>query len=243
VSDEGGNGGGTNVTTGGGRHGAVAGTIHGGVHNYYQIPADASPEQKFRIALRYLASGQATTARRLLNDVTVDLHHCGKAWFYWLLAFYSGRTLSELDPQDREQLKAAWQRIDGLPRDRWTPGIRVIRRLDAAGGAASGEVESEILLDLAGLDVAMRAEVLRHLERVLRGRLKDDLWERDVDLAEARRTAERRHDRVWKFFEPDPADPRTRPVRPSEVPAATVAFAAGMSAVAAAAAGRGRSLI
>jgi hypothetical protein len=214
--------GGTTVRTDGGQHGAVAGTIHGGVHNnYYQVPEGATTEEKFDIALRYLASGQATTARRLLSEVTAVVPDSPRVWFHWLLAFFSGRTLRELSPEDRQSWTAASQQIAALPRSGWSPGVDVIQRLAAASGArtADGVTVSEILRDIDRLDAAMRSGVLRHLERVLQGSLKDELWHRGVEQAEADRMAERRQERVWKFFEPDPVEPRTRPVRPPEVTA------------------------
>ena len=231
--------GGTTVRTDGGRHGAVAGTIHGGVHNYYQVPEGATPEEKFEVARSYLTSGQATTARKLLSEVTAVVPDSNRFWFHWLLAFFSGRTLWELSPEDRQCWKAALQRIAGLPRDGWSPGIDVINRLAAASGARTedGVSAPEILRDIDRLDAAMRSEVLRHLERVLQGSLKDDLWLRGVEQATADRTAERRPERVWKFFEPDPAEPRTRPVRPADVSAGHLAVAVLATAVVAGALG------
>jgi hypothetical protein len=230
-------GGGPSVTAHGGSHGAVAGTIHGGVHNY-QIPHDASPDEKFRIARRCLASGQATTARKLMAEVAVHLPHSTRVWFWWLLAFFSGRTLWELSREDREQWAAALGQIDELPRNRWSPGIDVIRRLAAAGRSPSEAAASEVMLDLDNLDAAMRNDVLRHLERVLQGSLKDDLWDTDVRQATDGQNADRRQERVWKFFEPNPERPRTRPVRPSDVSSSSVAFVSVMGIVAAGAAGR-----
>lgn len=228
------------VQTNAGSHGAVAGTIHGGVHNsYYQISPDATPSEKFDVALRYLASGQATTARKLLSEVTTLVRDSNEVWFHWLLAFHSGRTHSELSAEDQQCWKEALRQIDELPRDGWSPGIDVILRLAAAGHSRTvDEAEiARIRRDLDRLDVELGDEILRHLERVLQGALKDGLWHRDVQQAEAGQTAERRRDRVWKFFEPEPAEPRIREVRPPDVSPGTVAFAGVMSVVAAGAAG------
>ena len=179
-----------NVTASGGSHGAEAGTIHGGVHNYYQVPANATPEEKFDYALRYLASGQATTARRLLGEVVLHLGGRTDVWFHWLLAFFSGRTLWELPPEDQERLRSAREQIAGLTRDdRWSRGIAVIEQLVDVTlcRAAHGAVSSAALRAVDRLDTAIRRDVLRHLERMLQGRLKDELWEREVDLAIADR--------------------------------------------------------
>lgn len=225
--------GGTTVTAEGGSHGAVAGTIHGGVNNnYYQIPEGASPEEKFDIALRYLASGQATTARKLLSEVTTVIRDSNEVWFHWLLAFFSGRTLWELSPEDQQCWTAALRQIDDLPRDGWSPGIDVVRRLAAASRSRTTDeaAVSAVREDIDRLDAAMGIDVLRHLERVLQGALKDELWHRDVQQARDDRTSGYRRDRVWKFFEPDPAPPRTLPVRPAGVFAADLAFGSLMTA-------------
>jgi hypothetical protein len=219
--------GGTTVKTDGGRHGAVAGTIHGGVHNYYQVPEGASAEEKLDFARSYLASGQATTARRLLAEITAAVRDSNEVWFYWMLAFFSGRTLWEVPPEDWQSWAASLEQIDLLAPDGWSDGIGVIRRLVAAGQRRTEDEgrTSAILLDIDRLDAAIRKEVLRHLERVLQGSLKDDLWQRDVQQAADDRMTERRRERVWKFFEPEPAEPRTRPVRPPDVPAGILGLA------------------
>ena len=228
----------TKVTTSGGRHGAVAGTIHGGVHNnYYQVPDDASPAQKFEVAMRYLESGQATTARRLLGEVTVDLRDKTRVWFFWLLAFFSGRTLWELSHEDRAALKAALERVGQLERDRWSRGIDVIRSLVNASSSRAEDASAGALQELDRLEPDMQRHVLRHLERVLQGSLKDAVWHRDMEQATADQTAGGRADRVWKFFEPDPAAPRTRPVRPATVSVGHAVAAAVTTIVAATSAG------
>lgn len=210
---------GPTVTTNGGTHSIVAGIVHGGVrNNYYQVPRDAAPAARLAYARRCLDSGQVTTARSVLADVAARQPHSTKAMFYWLLAFFSGRTLSELSAQDRDMLAQALHRIDGLPRNRWSSGIEVVRRLVAA---SEQQVPAKAALgDIDALGDDRRAEVLRHLDRVLQGSLKDDLWKSECEEARVGQRSERRQDRVWMFFEPDPAPPRTRPVRQPDLSAA-----------------------
>jgi hypothetical protein len=204
------------------------GTIHGGVHNYYQVPEGASAREKLRYALRFLEAGQATTARNLLAGIVVHIRDEPDVWFHWLLAFFSNRTLRELSIEDRAKLAAAREQIRGLTRNRWSHGIDVIEQLvDAtAAHAADAATVPAAPAGLDRLDPAMRQDILRHLERVVQGPLKDELWYTEVEQARAGRAAGRRADRVWKFFEPDPAGPRVRPVRPAEVSAGHVALTA-----------------
>ncbi|MFG1607740.1 hypothetical protein [Actinoplanes sp. NPDC049265] len=227
------------VETPGGRPGAVTGTVHGGVHDYYRVPADASPREKLAIALRYLESGQATTARRLFAEIVAHIGTEPYVWFHWLLAFLSGRTLWELSAEERLKLTATRELIHGLKPDRWwSRGIAVIERLvDAtAAHAPDAAAVSATLAELDALDPGMRTSIARHLERVVQGPLKDELWAQEVEDARAARTAGRRTERVWKFFEPDPAPPRARPVRPARVSRAHLALAALTTVIAAGAA-------
>ncbi|NMO53308.1 hypothetical protein HH310_19180 [Actinoplanes sp. TBRC 11911] len=235
-----GDGGGTNVRADGGSHGAVAGTIHGGVYNsYYQVPDAAAPDEKFEIALNHLASGQATTARALLSEVTGSIRASNEVWFYWLLAFFSGRTLWELTAEDEQSYTAAERQIGSLPRNTWSRGIDAVRELVTASRSRSTDegVSAQVQASIYRLDDEMRGEVLRHLERVLHGSLKDDLWHEEVYQARAGQKTERREDRVWMFFEPDPANPRTRAVKPADVSAGQLGLAGLTTAVVAGAVG------
>jgi hypothetical protein len=230
---------GVKVTTTGGRHGAVADTIHGGVHNnYYHVPPDATPEEKADIALKYLESGQATTARRLLSEVIVHLDDDPRIWYHWLLAFFSGRTLRELSAEDRECLRSARVQIAALERDTpWSRAIQVIFRLVDVTLALSDKTDAidGALADLDRLDERERRDVLRHLERVVQGPLKDRVWHRDLEEANDHRVIGGRRTRVWKFFEPEPAKPRARPVRPAAATAGIRALAGTVTVMALAA--------
>ena len=192
------------------------GTVHRDGHDHYLVPANASPRQKLGYALRFLESGQVTTARRLLAEVVEHIDDEPNVWFHWLLAFFSGRTEWELSDEDRESLDTARERMRAIAGDScWSRGIGVVDRLVEAGDPAG----------LDDLDEGMRAAILRHLDRVLRGPVKDRIWPRSVEQARADRTADRRADRVGKFFEPDPAGPRAGPLRPPEVDAGQLTLA------------------
>ncbi|GAA2883800.1 hypothetical protein Acy02nite_07580 [Actinoplanes cyaneus] len=205
------------VRTEGGSHGAVADTIHGGVHNnYYELPPpEASLEEKLESALRFLRSGQPTTARRLLDEVIAEDRDSGEICFHWLLAFFGGRTFWELSEEESERVMTELKRIVELPRSRWSAGIGVIQRLVLAGRSRPDEPfeGTGIEADLNSLPTDLSAAIRTHLERLIQGSLKDELWHRDVQEAQANQKAGNRRTRVWKFFEPDPRPPRICPVR------------------------------
>jgi hypothetical protein len=216
------------VHTEGGSHGAVADTIHGGVHNnYFQVPADASPEEKFEAAVQFLDSGQATTARRYLDEAIVEFPGSGRVGFFWLLAFFSRRTYPELTPEERERAARELKRISELPMNRWSAAIEVIRRLFLARYSASDTAPAAtgVMADLDRLSPAKRDAIFRHMERMLQGSVKDEVWDRDVEQARGSQMAGDREQRVWKFFEAEPRAPRTRPVCEPDVSAVLLALA------------------
>ncbi|MEV6348433.1 hypothetical protein [Actinoplanes sp. NPDC051851] len=194
----------------------MAETIHGGVqNNYYQVPPDATPREKFEAALKFLASEQVTTARKLLDEVLVHGHDPGRTGFYWLLAFFSGRTYWELSPAERNQVTATLKRVVDLPDDEWSPGIRVVQRLFAAAQTREDDPSAApgLMADLDRLRPGVRELITRHLDRMLQGSLKDGLWQREVEKAGRDQMADNRRWRVWKFFEADPKPPRMLEVR------------------------------
>ncbi|MFF5083489.1 hypothetical protein ACFY36_41120 [Actinoplanes sp. NPDC000266] len=224
---------GAGVHTEGGRHGAVAGTIHGGVHNYYEYPPpDASLAEKLASALTFLASGQATTARRLLNEVIAEDPDSSKVCLYWLLAFFSGRTYGELSAEERHQVTTELKRIGELPSTRWSAGIAVVQRLVHTGRPRPGKpVEATGLeADLDALAPDINTAIRSHLARLIQGSLKDEVWHRDVREAQAGQNAGNRRQRAWKFFEPDPRAPRVGPV-PSAVVTPVALVLAGLAVV------------
>ncbi|MGC4866573.1 hypothetical protein ACLQ3B_14200, partial [Micromonospora sp. DT53] len=58
---------------------------------------------------------------------------------------------------------------------------------------------------------------LTRLEALLDGAMQEELWRKSVTLADSQRTANGRFNRVWKFFHPKPAQPRTPLVQPAAV--------------------------
>jgi hypothetical protein len=189
-------------------------TVHSGV-DAYQIPAGASPRRKFRIARAHLCGGLATTARRLMDEVVAEEPDGGAERFYWLLAFFSGRAFWELSDAERGRLGIFLNEVALLDCGTWQAGVDLIRRL-AGTVHTDDEDPSALVKEFDALPPGQRAKILRHLERVLAGRLKDELWRQSIDQASALQSARGRAERVWKFFEPEPAPPRTRMVRPAQ---------------------------
>jgi hypothetical protein len=75
--------------------------------------------------------------------------------------------------------------------------------------------------ELDDLRAVQRALIVRHLESFLDGSLKDQMWQRALQRADAEQMARNREHRVWKFFQPDPESPQVRLPQPVTIPGFT----------------------
>jgi hypothetical protein len=73
------------------------------------------------------------------------------------------------------------------------------------------QVDPDPVLDeLDALPLVQRAKILRHLDLMLTGVLKDRLWDTARGAAERSQLDHNRSGRVWAYFQPKPASPRAR---------------------------------
>lgn len=70
------------------------------------------------------------------------------------------------------------------------------------------------LKELLALRPRQHDTIVRHLDLVLTGGMKDNLWHKTRHAAEDARFSQDRLDRVWAYFLPDPIGPRVR--KPAE---------------------------
>ncbi|MEV4760766.1 hypothetical protein AB0J86_37470 [Micromonospora sp. NPDC049559] len=205
----------TNVAQGEAHVGLQAGTVHGDV-NFYKLPPDPSPEEQFHAAVRYLNARVRGEARRLIEKAVAGGHATTEVQFYRLIALLSGRTLRQLGTEELDRLEAICASLPHLDdRDEWAAGLRVTVRLLAPVSAAETDL---VIKEIDALNRRQRDWIYGHLEALLEGAMQDEMWQRSVALAEAQRTANDRLNRVWKFFHPTPAQPRTLPVHPADIP-------------------------
>lgn len=209
--------------------GVQAATVHGGVH-IYSLPANASPADKFDLGARLLDGGIPGKARQLIGDAIMAGHRGNKVCFYWQLALVSGRTRQEMPDEDLAWLRQAPAICHVTGGDAWADGVKTVCRLLEAARQPDADLRP-LLKDFDGLGDPQRAMILRHLELFLEGRLKDQMWRRAMTGARENQMAGDRAYRVWKFFEPKPARPRTREPRPPDIPAGTWVKAVTATAV------------
>ncbi|OJF14763.1 hypothetical protein [Couchioplanes caeruleus] len=188
------------------------GDVHGDV-NFYQVEADASPEVQFTVGVRYLDARMPGEARELIERAVARGYETDEVRFHRLLARLSGRTLRELSPEDIAALSAICGDMPPLGRgDEWTAGLRAVLRLMGSIGTTDTDIAVKQLDDLHPVQ---RGKVLDHLGSLIEGPMVDQLWQRSIAQARANQMAGDRMNRVWMFFEPNPAGARAREVRPN----------------------------
>lgn len=201
---------GPNVANDSANVGVQAGIVHGDIHNY-QLGPDASPEEKYRVGVAYLDAGMPAKACELIDEAVVEGHNNSEVRFHWLLARLSGRTRRQLTNEDRERLGNPPRAQESEQPDEWTDGLSMIMRLLSSLDEPDTDVE-ETFREFDRVGPVQRDKIRKHLDLFLKGPLQDKMWLRTVAQADPGRRARDRGERVWMFFEPDPAPPRaTRP--------------------------------
>lgn len=206
-----------NVATGDAEVGIQAGIVFGGIH--YQLPPNPSPEQVFRLGARYLAARMPTEARRHIEEAVARGYETDEVHFHRLLALLSGRTLRQLSSEEFDSLAAICASIDWLDAgDPWAVGLRAV--LSLVNSLNVGDTEA-VTREFAVVPVRQYDMILDHLGVLLEGAIQDQLWQRSVERAKAGQQARDRSNRIWIFFQPEPAHPRIRAVQPAAIPRST----------------------
>ncbi|RKN51276.1 hypothetical protein [Micromonospora endolithica] len=204
----------TNVAQGDAHVDVQAGVVHGDI-NFYRLPPNPSPEEQFTFALKYLDARVRDQARQLIEKAVAGGYATTEVQFYRLIALLSGRTLRQLASEELDRLTAICASLPHLDdNDEWTAGLKVITHLLAPVGAAETDL---VVKEIDALNRRQRDGIYGHLEALLEGAMQEEMWRKSVVLADSQRTAEDRFNRVWKFFHPTPAQPRTLPVQPVAV--------------------------
>ncbi|ALG09396.1 hypothetical protein [Kibdelosporangium phytohabitans] len=203
--------------------GAAVGIQAEYVHNstVYQVFADSSPRQKYEVGVRLLEDGVPKRAKELIDDAIARGHDNGEVRFHWMLAMLGKRSLRDLTAAERAQLEWVCQRLHSYADDVWKQSLEAVCELVNSLRRNDRECKSA-LERLHGLPVAQREKIVRHLDLVLTGGMKDTVWAGSRQKAEQRQLGNDRRERVWAYFHPDPVPPRVRaPLEVSTVPGDT----------------------
>ncbi|MGW0711377.1 hypothetical protein ACWD4G_36385 [Streptomyces sp. NPDC002643] len=201
--------------------GIQAETVHNS--NVYFVHPDASPQEKYRVGVRFLEDGIPSRARDMISDAIAHGHDNAEVRFHWVLAMLSARAYHDLSGEELQRLHHASGLVKTYADGEWKDALRVAFELLAMLSTADGET-GRVLERLRALSPRRRDEILRHLDLVLTGALKDGLWAENRERAEADRFGNDRVKRVWAYFEPDPIGARAMPPRPSTAAAARAAL-------------------
>lgn len=201
--------------------GIQAETVHNS--NVYFVNPDASPQEKYKVGVRFLEDGIPSRAREMISDAIAHGHDNAEVRFNWVLAMLSARAYHDLSTEELQRLHKASGLVRNYADGEWKDALRVTFELLAMLNPADRE-SGRVLERLQALSAHQRDAILQHLDLVLTGGLKDSLWAESRERAEATRFANDRVQRVWAYFEPDPIGPRALPPRPSSAAAAQAAL-------------------
>jgi hypothetical protein len=206
--------------------GAYVGIQGGWVHdsNVYINPPDASPSEKYELGVRLLEVGVPVRAREQIEEAIARGHDNVQVRFHWVMAMLSKRAYRDLNVNEREQLSRIPDFLEDTADDDWKRALEAIHDLleclQSAGGDAGPALKA-----IGELPKYQREQVGRHLDLVLTGGAKDNLWAETRQIAVARQFSGDRFNRVWTYFEPDPIDARARKPNPIATTVSDVAKA------------------
>ncbi len=201
--------------------GIQAEVVHNSTVNF--IHPDASPQEKYRVGVRFLEDGVPSRARDMISDAIANGHDNAEVRFHWVLAMLSSRAYHDLSTEEIQRLHRASGLVRTYPEGEWKDALRVAFELLAMLRTVDGET-GRVLERLQALSSRRRDDILHHLDLVLTGGLKDGLWAENRERAEKARFDNGRVQRVWAYFEPDPIGPRAMPPRPSAAAASRAAL-------------------
>ncbi|MFJ2583257.1 hypothetical protein [Streptomyces sp. NPDC087538] len=201
--------------------GIQAETVHDST--IYFVHPDASPQEKYRVGVQLLEDGVPSRAREMITDAIVHGHDGTEVRFHWVLAMLSARTHHDLTTEEVERLRYASRLVRNYAEDEWKEALRVTFDLLAVLSTTGSET-GPVLKQLHDLPLRQYDAILRHLDVILTGGLKDDLWAETLGQARAERFDNDRAQRVWAYFAPAPIGARAVRPRPSTAAAARAAL-------------------
>jgi hypothetical protein len=203
----------------------VQGIVYGDVR--YEVKGGDSPDRKFAVAKNCLAGDMPRRAEELIQEVVAEGYVsnakpgplANEVAYHWTIAVLSDRSFELLGNEEFADLERARSLAANGPRDEWHEAHAVVIKLvdclhehERTGSHPSERLDT-CFTEFDRLAQDRREEIWRHLDLILTGVLQDGLDARFAGLVRTRRTGDNRENRVWKFFEPEPARPRPITIR------------------------------
>ena len=218
--------------------GSIVGVQAGSMHNssIYIGSPDATPRERFAAGVRYLDAGMPTKARELIDEAISRGFDTSEVRFHWVLATLSRRSYQDLSTHEAEQLARMRGRLPDYADDGWKEALTAACAV-LEGSRDPAHASSRPTDELNCLPPAHRTMILRHLDLALTGGTKNHLWTDILDQAKRSRFGNGRQERVWAYFQPEPAPPKPRVPADAAVPVGERLRIAAWSALWAAATG------
>lgn len=193
--------------------GIQAGVVHHA--NVYQISANDPPEKKYATGLRYLDNGVPLKAEELFSAAMADGLDTAEVRFHWALSMFSSRSDRDLTREERARLLDSARRfVDYEDDPDYGPALGALRELVVHRFRPPTEGVDLAEKQILALPAAIQEKVLRHLDKVISSATRDNHWASTRMKAETDRYSAGRRDRVWAYFQPEPAHPRVRHAEP-----------------------------
>ena len=191
--------------------GVQAGRIHNST--VYVVGPDDPPERDYEVGVNYLEHGVPDKARDHIERALHRGHDSSQVRFHLVLALLSKRSYRDLNKRNRATLRALSEKRRPEVEDEWHEALSVVLMLVACVDGSGGDPDTAVAR-LRALPDPQRDLALRHLGLVLTGSMKQGVWKKYQDTAHKNHTADGRVNRVWAYFEPEPASARASWPRP-----------------------------
>ncbi|MFH8557190.1 hypothetical protein ACH4GP_17395 [Streptomyces celluloflavus] len=203
--------------------GIQAETVHNS--NVYFVHPEASPQEKYKVGVRFLEDGVPSRARDMISDAIAHGYDGAEVRFFWVLAMLSKRAYHDLSAEELQRLHQASGFVRTYADGEWKTALHITFELLTILSDTDGET-GPVLKRLQALPPRQRDPILHHLDLVLTGGMKDSLWVETCERAEATRFSNDRVQRVWAYFEPEPIGPRALPPKANTAADAPAGIAA-----------------
>lgn len=178
------------------------------------------------MAKNYIAGGRMRSAEELIREAVANgfvsaddpSSLANEVAYYWTLTVLGDRSFDLLDKEQFDQIRQARDLARRGPGDQWNDAHRVLTELidcletQEERGTLAPERLDAFFAEFQRLNPVHREEIRRHLDMILSGVFQDRLAAHDAETVRTERIGDDREGRVWKFFEPVPAEPLRVPV-------------------------------